>query len=143
MILVDTNVLLYAHDRSDPRHEAAAAWLEDVLSGEEDVGLATVAVLAFVRIATDPRVYAQPRSVADALEIVQGWFARDQVRLVDPTPLHWARLSEAVTSGQARGPLIMDAHLASLALEHGATLATTDRDFRRFDGLRLIDPTTG
>ncbi len=34
-------------------------------------------------------------------------------------------------------PLILDAHLAALAIEHGATLCTNDRDFLRFPGLQV------
>jgi predicted nucleic acid-binding protein len=73
--------------------------------------------------------------------IVNGWFGRDHVRLVGPTPVHWSLLAETAASGQVRGPGVMDADLATLAFEHGASLATTDRGFRRFEGLRLIDPT--
>lgn len=140
MILLDANLLLYAYDDTSLRHEAARAWLEQTLSNEPDVRLGVVTVLAFVRIATDARVFEQPLDPADAIGIVAGMLARPNVSLASPGDRHWGLLAEVATTGQARGPMLMDAHLAALALEHGAALATTDRDFRRFPGVRLVDP---
>jgi hypothetical protein len=80
-------------------------------------------------------------SVSTAIAIVASWFDRQNVHRVDPTERHWSMLADVARVGQARGPMLMDAHLATLGLEHGATLATTDRDFSRFRGLRTIDPT--
>lgn len=141
MIVVDANVLLYAYDRSDPRHRAAARWLESTIGGDGEVGLALTTVLAFLRISTDPRVYQTPVAAAHAIELVESWLARANVHVVGPTDRHWTTLADLVAAGQARGPVLMDAHLAALTIEHGATLATVDRDFSRFPGLRTIDPT--
>ena len=60
--------------------------------------------------------------------------------VLNPGERHWEILRSLMISGQVRGPLIMDAHLAALAIEHGATLATSDRDFARFSGLRILNP---
>lgn len=141
MILIDANILLYAHDASDPRHPAATRWLEATIGGPGTVGLALGTVLAFLRIATDPRVYANPMPATQAITLVESWLGRSNVHLVAPTQAHWRTLDDLANAGQARGPLMMDAHLAALAIEHGATLATVDRDFTRFPGLRTIDPT--
>ena len=140
MILVDANVLLYAYDGSSPRHEPARRWVETAFSGDEAVGLPVVTLVAFIRIATNPAVYRRPLSPTRAIEIVQEWLARPNVSVVNPSERHWPLLADLATSGQARGPLVVDAHLAALAIEHGATLATTDRDFARFPGLRSFDP---
>ncbi len=141
MILVDANLLLYAHAADGgPRSEAARAWLERLLETEPDVRIGLAALLAFIRISTDPRVYAQPRTPAEAIGIVQGILARPNFAIASPGDRHWALLADVAASGRARGPLLMDAHLATLAMEHGATLATTDRDFTRFHGLRHVDP---
>ena len=142
MILVDANILLYAIDRSSPRHEAARGWLERSLSGADEIGFPLVSLLAFVRIGTDPRVFTVPLDPGDAIDIVTGWLVRPNARLVHPTPSHWSALARASADGRARGPGITDAHLAALAAEHGAELCTTDRAFARFEGLRTIDPTT-
>ena len=143
MIIVDANVLLYAYDRSDPHHAAASRWLEESVGGDGQVGLALTTLLAFIRISTDPRVYEAPLDAAQAIDLVGSWLDRGNVQLVGPTDVHWSTLAGLVAAGKARGPVVMDAHLATLAIEHGATLATVDRDFSRFPGLRTMDPTAG
>lgn len=140
MILLDANILLYAYDRESPRHDAARRWVEAVLSGDEAVGFPLVTLIAFVRIATHPAVYRRPLTPARAVEIVSSWLARPNVSVAAPSERHWAILADTLERGQARGPLVVDAHLAALAIEHGATLASTDRDFARFPGLRFRDP---
>jgi uncharacterized protein len=140
LIIVDANVLLYSYDRSDPRHEPAVKWLEALFGGDEEVGLALSTLLAFIRISTNPRVYEAPISAVKAIEIVESWLHRNNVHLINPTATHWRTLVDLAGAGQARGPLMMDAHLAALTVEHGGSLATTDRDFSRFRGLVTIDP---
>jgi hypothetical protein len=140
VILLDANLLLYAHDTTSPRHEAARAWLERTLGEEPDVRLGVATVLAFIRISTDARVYERPMEPPEAIAIAAALLARPNVSLATPGDRHWSLLAGVASDGQARGPMLMDAHLAALAIEHGATLATTDRDFRRFSGLRQLDP---
>jgi hypothetical protein len=144
MILVDANLLLYAHAADgDARNEAARTWLERLLEVEPDVRLGLGTLLAFIRISTDPRIYAQPRTPAEIIGIVEALLARPNVTLASPGDRHWTILAGLAEAGRARGSLLMDAHLAALVMEHGATLATTDRDFTRFPGLRHIDPLAG
>lgn len=140
MILVDANVLLYAYNASDPRHAKARAWVEGAVGGPTPIRLAWVTVLAFVRIATNTRAFAQPMSITEATATVSQWLAQPFVGVIEPTERHWAILEPLLAVAQARGDLVTDAHLAALAIEHGAAVCTTDRDFARFPGLRLIDP---
>jgi toxin-antitoxin system PIN domain toxin len=140
MIVIDANILLYAYDEDDPRYPVVSPWFEAQMMGSDDVGLSLLAILAFLRISTDHRVFHQPRPVATALAIVDSWLARPNVRLLEPTSGHWTTLADAAAGGQARGPQLMDAHLAALTIEHGGTLATADRGFARYPGLRTIDP---
>lgn len=140
MILVDANLLLYAYDSTAEQHEAARAWLERTFSGSEPVRLPWVSVLAFVRIGTNARALKRPLELSEAIEIVSSWLARPNVAVLNPGDGHWALLARLAPDAQARGPLFTDAHLAALAIEHGATLATNDRDFARFDGLRIENP---
>ncbi len=140
MILVDANLLIYAYDSRSPRHERARSWLEATLGSDEQVGFSLVTLLAFVRIGTSPSVFERPMPVGKAIDLVQGWLRLPNVSLTEPSGRHWAVLSKVADAGQARGPMIMDAHLAALAVEHGATLCTTDRDFARFPRLRFRDP---
>ncbi len=104
------------------------------------VGFGLVTLMAFVRIGTDRRVFEPPISTADAIVAVRSLMARSNVRIVEPTERHWAILAEIAAKGQVRGSGITDAHLAALAIEHGATFATNDRGFARFPGLKLTYP---
>lgn len=140
MVIPDVNVLLYAYDSDSLRHAPCAAWLSGVLSGAEEVGLSFVVALGFIRLVTHPAVWARPMPTTDAIAIVRSWLARPQVRLLQPTDPYWETLEAIVTDARAVGPLVMDAHLAAMAKEHGATVVTTDRDFRRFTGVRSFDP---
>lgn len=140
MILVDANVLLYAyHPRADA-HARCRAWLEKAFSGEEPVCLAWVTVLAFLRISTSPRVFEQPLLSREALAIVASWLERPSVSVLEAGETCWEIFRQLVVDGQVSGPLVMDAFLAALALENGATLATTDRDFARFPKLAITNP---
>ena len=140
MILVDANILLYAYDAASPQHRACRIWFEDCLNRQQAMGFAWATLLAFLRISTDGRVYRIPRTWDDAEEIVSSWLQQPSTFLLGPGDEHWTILRRVISMGQARGPLIMDAHLAALAIEHGAALCTCDRDFSRFPGLRLVNP---
>lgn len=142
MILVDANLLLYAHDSSSPDHAAADAWLVEVLAGDEEIRIPLMVLLAFIRIGTNPAVFREPMTPAEAIGIVEELLDQPGVELATPTPRHWSTLNALSRGGQARGPLVMDAHLAALTIEHGGVLFTTDRDFARFPGLRVRNPLT-
>jgi toxin-antitoxin system PIN domain toxin len=140
VIFVDANLLLYAYDADHERHAAARAWLEGSLGGDQAIRIPLVCALAFVRIGTNPSAFRVPLDPAEAVRIVESWLDRPGVEIGVPTDRHWATLRRLVRDGQARGPLTMDAHIAALTMEHGATLCTTDRDFARFPGLRFTNP---
>jgi toxin-antitoxin system PIN domain toxin len=140
MILVDANILIYAYNPSADRHAAAKHWLEATVAGTVPVRLAWVTVLAFVRIMTHPQVFRRPLSLQEAVGIVDEWLEHPMVSVLDAGDRHWSILRGLLLDGQASGPLSTDAHLAALAIEHGATLHTTDRDFARFPALKVVDP---
>lgn len=143
MILLDANILLYAYDEEATQHARARAWLEEALTGPRPVNLAWVAILAFLRISTDRKALFQPLNMHEAATAVDGWLARSQVGILNPGDRHWEILRALLRDGQASSRLVTDAHLAALAVEHGATLCTTDRDFARFPGVRTLNPLTG
>jgi uncharacterized protein len=140
MRLVDANLLLYAYDPRADLHRASRAWLEDALSGTDLVRFAWLSLWAFLRISTNPRVYEHPLSMAEAERHVSSWLAQPAAGILEPGERHWETLRSLVHTGQATGPLVMDAVLAAIAIEHGATLCTTDRDFARFPRLRWTNP---
>ena len=140
MTLVDANVLLYAYDSESPRQTPARQWLVAELSSGRPVRIALITLLAFVRIATDRRVFTRPLSPGDACALVESWLDQPNVQLLQPGRRTWRLLAGICEEGQARGAMVMDAHLAALALEHGASIATTDRDFTRFPGVEILNP---
>ncbi|MEX2264521.1 MAG: TA system VapC family ribonuclease toxin [Bryobacteraceae bacterium] len=139
MKLIDVNLLLYAYDLSSPFHAIAKRWLEESLSSGEPVRLAWQGVLAFVRIVTHPRT-ANPIGLSQAIAIVDDWLNHPSLEILEPGEQHWLVLRSLLNASQARGPLVMDAELAALAIEHGATLCSNDRDFARFSSLRWQNP---
>lgn len=140
MKLLDANVLLYAYNSDSPHHEVCRIWLEQAFNSTEPIALPWQTALAFVRIATNPRVSSRPLTSEQACSIVDQWLERPNVALVGPTEQYWSVLRELLIEAHVSGPLVTDAALAALAFEQGATLCSTDRDFRRFRGLKLIDP---
>jgi hypothetical protein len=138
--LVDLNLLLYAIDEEAPHHERARPWLEEALSGTEEVGFAWAVLLGFVRISTNPVVFERPLRSGEALDYVDGWLAQPVAAVVHPTERHAARLRETLEPLGTAGNLTTDAHLAVLAIEHGAELCSADTDFARFPGLRWHNP---
>jgi hypothetical protein len=99
-------------------------------------------LLAFVRIATNPRIFPHPVSVQQAWEQVEVWRACDVVWSPSPTERHAGILAKLLGGPGISGDLVPDAHLAALAIEHGLELCSSDRDFARFPGLRWTNPLT-
>jgi toxin-antitoxin system PIN domain toxin len=140
MKLFDVNLLLYAIDETSPRFEPARSWLEETLNGNETIAFSWQVLLAFLRLSTKAQVAATPLSVGQAVDLIEGWLAQPQVVVVHPTERHLAVIHDLLTPLGTGGNLTADAHLAALAIEHGATLYSSDGDFRRFAGLQWRDP---
>lgn len=140
MKLLDVNVLVYATDTATGHHEAASAWLADVLATSETVGIPTAVAIGFVRITTNPRVMRSPLDGVAAVGIVEDLLARPTVTTPAPTRRHYRVLSDLLARTGSRGNVVSDAHLAALAIEHGAELCSYDRDFQRFPGLEWSVP---
>lgn len=140
MILVDANLLLYAYYPRAEQHKASRAWLETTLASAEFLRFAWLTLWAFIRISTNPRVFERPLSIAEAEAAVSSWLAQPTTGIVEPGERYWEILRQLMREGQTTGALVMDAAVAALAIEHGATLYTTDRDFSRFPGLKWTNP---
>jgi toxin-antitoxin system PIN domain toxin len=138
--LVDANLLLYAVDERAPRHGPAREWLARQLSGEDAVAFTWGALLAFLRLSTNPRVFEQPLSLARAADVVDAWLRQPCAVVVHPGPRHGAIIRQLLTPLGTAGNLVSDAHLAAIAIEHGAELNSCDTDFARFAGLRWVNP---
>ena len=140
MIILDANILLYAYDNASMLHSKARSWVEDVFSGTTPIGLPWQTIDAFLRIMTNSRLPGERFSIGEAARIAELWLEQPNVRPLAPSEDHWPLFRQMLIEGQASGPLVTDAHLAALAIEYGAVLYTTDRDFARFPGLRWENP---
>ncbi len=140
MILPDTNLLLYAYNATDPKHTAARNWLKETINGSEPVGFCWPVILGFLRLITNKNIFLQPFEMNEAVEIVSRWLKQPNSVVLEPTDRHWLILSDLLVKCQVRGSLATDAEIASLAIEHGATLHSADRDFLRFSGLTILNP---
>ncbi|MGE3309365.1 MAG: type II toxin-antitoxin system VapC family toxin [Limisphaerales bacterium] len=140
MIVPDVNPLLNAYNRGSSDHAVARRWWETVVNDGEPIGLAWVTILGFLRIMTNPRAMPHPMPVDAAVMAVEAWLARSNIELIEPGPRHPEILFRLLRHVGVAGSLTTDAHLAALAIERQARVASTDADFARFEGLRWFDP---
>ncbi len=133
----DVNLLLYAVNADSAQHEAARSWLEAAFAGVGGVGFCWPALVGFLRLSTRSGIFGQPLTLEHALELVDAWLGHPCARLIAPTERHAALLSSLLLARGRGGNLVSDAHIAALAIEHGAELGTFDRDFEQFAGLRM------
>lgn len=139
-MIVDANILLYACNADDPRHEPARTWLEAALNGDTRIGLPWQTLGAFLRIATNPRAFPDPLNPDQAWQQVDEWLDAPRGWIPQPTAQYRRVLGQLIHGHGVRGPLVTDAQLAALAIDHGVTLVSTDADFARFPKLRWVDP---
>jgi uncharacterized protein len=140
VILVDANLLVYAHVASVPEHRAAAAWLDEQLNAQAIVALPWQSLLSFARLVTNPRLFERASSVESAWKQVESWLECPVVRVPVPGDRHREILGRLMRTAVDRSNLIPDAHLAALAIENGFVLCSSDRDFARFPELRWQNP---
>lgn len=138
MIAVDTNILVYAHRADSPWHQAANAALSTVSTTEWAIPWPSLH--EFLAIVTHPRIFSPPTPAEDAIRAVESWLAARPVLLAEGEE-HWSQLVELIRTGKLAGPVIHDARIAALCLQHGIEeLWTADRDFSRFPALRTRNP---
>ena len=141
MIAIDTNVLVYARRTEAPYHKEALRLLHDLASGQRPWALTWVCIYEFLRIVTHPRVFNPPTELDTALGDVESLLDSPSLQMLGEGPAHAKLMRRVLVDGKATGNLAHDGHVAALLLEHGVTeIWTADRDFKRFAGLRAVDP---
>jgi len=138
--LPDVNLLVYAVDDSSRHHARVRPWLEQTLSGTEEVGFAWMVLLGFLRISTNPVAFGEALSPDRAFEFIDSWLGSPAATVVHPSEGHANRLRDLLRPLGTAGNLTTDAHLAALAIEHGGEVCSSDNDFARFEGLRWFNP---
>lgn len=143
MIAVDTNILVYAHRRDAEWHDAARAALARLAEGQGSWALPWPCLHEFLAIATHPRIFNPPSTPAEAVDQIAAWLESPGVALLAEAGGHWPVLRRLIESGKVTGPLVHDARIAALCLEHGVReLWSADRDFSRFGELTVRNPLT-
>jgi uncharacterized protein len=140
MILTDVNILIFAHNEADKRFERASKWFKQLMSGAESACFCWETINGFVRIATNHRAVPRSISLKAAFSVVDSWLTAPNALFLEPASDHHDRLRQVALAADAKGPLLTDAVLATYAISHNATIASSDRDFRLFEGLKWIDP---
>ena len=136
-------MLVYAHRQEDEQQARVAEWMKRHVNGEGIVLFTPQTVSGFLRVVTHPRVFANPSPLELATRFIDGLLARQNTVVVESGPRYWELISRLLVDADARGDLVPDASLAATAIECGATLATCDRDFARFEALDWVDPRLG
>ena len=140
MIVPDVNVLVYAFRADAAEHDTYAAWLNRVI-GVESIGVADVTLSGFVRVVTHPKVTSRPAPVGAAMEFVRHLLGAPRIHWLTSGGPAWEQFEQLTADDpKIRGNLVPDGYLAALCLANDAQLATRDRGFARFPGLRFFDP---
>ena len=139
-MIIDANVLLYAANASAPAHPVAKRWLQDALNGPTQVGLPWQSLTAFLRLSTSPRSYPKPLTPGQALTQIDAWLASPTAWIPTEGAQHLSIVTDLLVSHGITGPLVMDAKIAALAIEHGVEVVSTDGDFARFTEIRWRNP---
>lgn len=141
MLVLDVNVVLAAHRGDHPHHAAVRAWFDGLVDDGDDFGVPVAVWASFLRLATNRRVFAVPTPLDDAFAFIDATLAQHRHVAVGPGPRHLALVRQLCQEADATGDLVPDAVLGAIAIEHGATVATLDRDFARFASVRHLRPT--
>lgn len=141
MIAVDTNILVYAHRADASFHEAASASLRQLAESRRPWAIAWPSVHEFFSVVTHPRIYAPPTPISKAADQVDAWLESPSLVMLGETAAHWSTLRPLLLAGQIAGPMVHDARIAALCLQHAVSeLWSADRDFNRFPSLRVRNP---
>ena len=142
MILVDANILIYAYNEVAVEHKGARMWLSETLGGPVSVCFSWIVIMAFVRVSTNKKIFVKPYSTNEAFDVVQNWLSAPGSQVISPGSEHLVIVKRLAHESGVYGATLTDTHLAALAIEHGISLATTDSDFEKFAGLKVVNPLT-
>ena len=144
MIAVDTNILVYAHRRDSPHHDAAADCVRSLAEGRAAWAIPWPCIHEFFAIVTNPRIYVPPSTVAEAVAQIDAWLQSPSLVALAESDRHWSELRALVTAGRVTGARVHDARIAAICMQHGVReLWSADRDFSRFPDLRTGNPLVG
>jgi toxin-antitoxin system PIN domain toxin len=140
VIIPDINLIVFAYSPASAFHQKAKGWWDQLLSGEEEVGLPGIVLFGFIRHATNPAVLSPPMTFEGVKSVVSGWLKLPHVRLLGVTKEHVDLVLDLLEVSGLKSKLVPDAQLAAWAKSEGAVLHSSDEDFHKFSGIRWINP---
>ncbi len=140
MILPDVNVLICAFRRDTPYHVQSKTWLDSVVASDTRFGISQLVLSAVVRISTSSRIFVEPSSLSEVFGYCENLLGQSHCEIIAPGDRHWQLFSRLCLETKTKGPRVTDAWFAALAIEHGCTWVTFDRDYARFPGLDWQEP---
>jgi uncharacterized protein len=141
MILPDVNVLIYAFRGDSEHHSICKPWLNRVILGDSQFGISPLVLSAVARITTNPRIFREPSSLDGVFAYSDNLLSQPHCQIVEPGERHWSIFTRLCLETGTKGPRMTDAWLAAMAIEHGCTWVTFDRDYSRFPQLDWRVPT--
>jgi toxin-antitoxin system PIN domain toxin len=145
VLVVDTNILLYAVNRGAREHETCRGLVEKLRHDPLPWAVTWTILYEFLRVSTHSRVFANPLSSRQAWSFVDSLLESPSIQVLVQGPLHRDVARKTFSElPDLRGNLAHDAHIAILMREHGVrTIYTRDTDFHRFPFLEVVDPMRG
>ena len=140
MIIPDANLLIYAYDEQSRFHLRAKSWFQELLAGEDEVGLLTVVIFGFLRITTNPRIYSTPFTLTEAEGYIRSWLAEPGVKVLETGMEEVEKTFQLLESVGTAGNLVTDAQIAAAAICREAIIHTCDTHFLRFPEVRWHNP---
>lgn len=142
MLVVDTNVLVYAADADSPFHDQCRRWLEKQRAYPGAWFTTWPILYEFLRVITHPRVLKKPWNARAAWKFVAALLASPGLEILAPTDRHSEVAGEVIAEQpELGGNIFHDCHTAILMREHGiARICTRDTDFARFPFIAIVDP---
>lgn len=145
MLVVDTNVLVYAADADSPFHGACRDWLEARRLRAEAWFCTWPIAYEFLRVSTHQRVLRNPWKCTEAWGFLSVLLDSPGLGMLVPTARHAEVAGEVLRElPHLAGNILHDAHTAILMREHGVRqICTRDTDFHRFPFVQVVDPVAG
>jgi toxin-antitoxin system PIN domain toxin len=142
MVLLDTNVLVYALDKESPHHLSSRRVVDRAAKGDQSYCISSQTLAEFLSVVTNARRVKSPRSVSEALDALETFLAMPGITLLSVTPEVTTRWLAMVRHAPVSGPHVFDVQLAATALEAGVSRVCTYNaaDFQRIDGIEVIVP---
>lgn len=139
MNVLDVNVVVSLFQADHPHHTVSSDWLRAAVGRGETLTVPDLVWVGFVRTVTNPRVFAVPATFEQAWNFLQAVVEKPGYRTYVSHPRALAEFAMQGASVRASGNLVTDAYIAGCAAAYGGTVVTFDRDFRKFDGLRVLE----